>query len=267
MSGTGETHRYTYDIKRGRILDGKNRSISIFDHCSCYCHTDNHLLAAGVLRHVFATNQSELVSAVASARTNGEDDAIILSAGTFQGSDLVMNENHALTIQGAGAGRTIITPHDMAPFGFQYGTISGNDSVAHFILRGVTLTGGTGSFTSQLGGLEIYTLYHVRAYATNSAGTAYGEDISFTTNLCPVDVMMVGTPYMTLQEAVNGGGGEVAAVARVFRENILFSCDGALTIHGGYNCELNADNGVTTINGTMTIAGTAAVTLGNVAVY
>jgi hypothetical protein len=29
--------------------------------------------------------------------------------------------------------------------------------------------------------LEKYTTYHVRAYATNSAGTAYGADIQFTT--------------------------------------------------------------------------------------
>ncbi len=40
---------------------------------------------------------------------------------------------------------------------------------------------GTGIFVSNLTGLTANTLYHVRAYATNSAGTAYGSDISFTT--------------------------------------------------------------------------------------
>ena len=40
---------------------------------------------------------------------------------------------------------------------------------------------GTGSFTSNLTGLTANTAYHVRAYATNSAGTAYGNDVSFTT--------------------------------------------------------------------------------------
>jgi uncharacterized protein (TIGR02145 family) len=39
---------------------------------------------------------------------------------------------------------------------------------------------GTGSFTSSLSGLTVNTLYYVRAYATNSAGTAYGNEISFT---------------------------------------------------------------------------------------
>ncbi|MBI9068206.1 MAG: carboxypeptidase regulatory-like domain-containing protein, partial [Salinivirgaceae bacterium] len=40
---------------------------------------------------------------------------------------------------------------------------------------------GTGSFTSPLSDLTFLTVYYVRAYATNSTGTAYGEQISFTT--------------------------------------------------------------------------------------
>lgn len=40
---------------------------------------------------------------------------------------------------------------------------------------------GVGIFTSSITGLEINTKYFVKAYATNSAGTAYGSEISFTT--------------------------------------------------------------------------------------
>jgi uncharacterized protein (TIGR02145 family) len=40
---------------------------------------------------------------------------------------------------------------------------------------------GTGSFTSSLTGLTANTTYYVRAYATNSVGTAYGTQVSFTT--------------------------------------------------------------------------------------
>lgn len=40
---------------------------------------------------------------------------------------------------------------------------------------------GTGSFTSNLTGLKDSTTYYVRAYAINSAGTAYGNELSFTT--------------------------------------------------------------------------------------
>jgi hypothetical protein len=40
---------------------------------------------------------------------------------------------------------------------------------------------GTGSFTSSLTSLTTGTTYHVRAYATNSVGTSYGDDSTFTT--------------------------------------------------------------------------------------
>ena len=40
---------------------------------------------------------------------------------------------------------------------------------------------GLGTFTSSLSGLDDGTLYYVRAYATNSAGTGYGEEVEFTT--------------------------------------------------------------------------------------
>lgn len=40
---------------------------------------------------------------------------------------------------------------------------------------------GTGNFTATLTGLTPNTTYYVRAYATNSAGTAYGSQKSFTT--------------------------------------------------------------------------------------
>lgn len=41
---------------------------------------------------------------------------------------------------------------------------------------------GTGVFTSELKDLTPDKIFYVRAYATNSAGTAYGSEISFTTD-------------------------------------------------------------------------------------
>ena len=41
---------------------------------------------------------------------------------------------------------------------------------------------GTGAFTSEITGLTADTAYYVRAYATNSVGTSYGEAVSFTTD-------------------------------------------------------------------------------------
>ncbi|MFZ5941088.1 MAG: SusF/SusE family outer membrane protein [Bacteroidota bacterium] len=45
----------------------------------------------------------------------------------------------------------------------------------------ITSGNGLGVFVCNLEGLTLSTTYHVRAYATNSAGTAYGDDLSFTT--------------------------------------------------------------------------------------
>jgi hypothetical protein len=53
---------------------------------------------------------------------------------------------------------------------------------------------GTGIFVSSLTGLTEGTLYYVRAYATNSAGTAYGNEISFSTSISDI----VGNIYKTV---------------------------------------------------------------------
>lgn len=61
--------------------------------------------------------------------------------------------------------------------GLAWGT-SENPTITDNIIEGGS---GTGVFISILDALTLNTTYHVRAYATNSAGTAYGSDISFTT--------------------------------------------------------------------------------------
>jgi hypothetical protein len=62
--------------------------------------------------------------------------------------------------------------------GVAYGTVQ-NPTTANSTTSDGT---GTGVFTSALTGLSASTLYYVRAYATNSVGTAYGNELSFTTN-------------------------------------------------------------------------------------
>lgn len=60
--------------------------------------------------------------------------------------------------------------------GVVYSTVSTTPTVADTkIQMGV----GAGTFTQTLGGLALGTVYYVRAYAINSAGTAYGNTFSF----------------------------------------------------------------------------------------
>ncbi len=64
---------------------------------------------------------------------------------------------------------------------------------------------GTGEFISSLTGLTAGTTYHVRAYATNSAGTAYGEDISFSTlGQVPESITQPATNISSTGATLNG---------------------------------------------------------------
>ncbi len=64
---------------------------------------------------------------------------------------------------------------------------------------------GLGSFESSVTGLSPGTLYHLRAYATNSAGTAYGEDVTLVTQ--PANRPVVETVPPTAVTAVSAVAG------------------------------------------------------------
>jgi hypothetical protein len=63
---------------------------------------------------------------------------------------------------------------------------------------------GAGAFTSNLTSLTSNTKYYVRAYATNSVGTAYGNEISFTTLLAIGDLYQGGRVAYILQHGDPG---------------------------------------------------------------
>jgi uncharacterized protein (TIGR02145 family) len=69
---------------------------------------------------------------------------------------------------------------------------------------------GSGSFTSSITGLNWETEYHVRSYATNSAGTTYGDDMTFTTEpivITTEPVTEIASNSGTSGGTIDGNGG------------------------------------------------------------
>ncbi|MCX6171794.1 MAG: hypothetical protein NT048_03020 [Flavobacterium sp.] len=66
---------------------------------------------------------------------------------------------------------------------------------------------GIGAFTSSIVGLTGNTTYYIRAYATNSIGTAYGNQVSFITN--PVNLPILTTTIATGITTVTGSSGGI----------------------------------------------------------
>lgn len=64
---------------------------------------------------------------------------------------------------------------------------------------------GTGSFISHLTGLLPNKTYYVRAYATNSIGTAYGNEINFSTNTAIPSVTTSTVTGITAHSSICGG--------------------------------------------------------------
>ena len=122
------------------------------------------------------------------------------------------------------------------------------------ILNSITTSGtGLGSFTGSIAGLVPGTLYHVRAYVTNAAGTSYGNDVSFTSASLTVPVATpasgIGTTGFTANWNVVEGataynldvsayptfsvGGGTSTLTEGFSNGIVAPVDWKFTAIGG----------------------------------
>ena len=82
---------------------------------------------------------------------------------------------------------------------------------------------GTGSFVSNLAGLQPGTLYYVRSYATNSIGTSYGNEISFTTLATVPTLTTTAASAITQTTATSGGNVTAAGGATVTAKGVCWS--------------------------------------------
>jgi hypothetical protein len=64
---------------------------------------------------------------------------------------------------------------------------------------------GSGSYTSSMEDLTSGVTYYVRAYATNSVGTDYGNQVSFNTLTLPPSLTTAEVTSITASTAISGG--------------------------------------------------------------
>ena len=98
---------------------------------------------------------------------------------------------------------------------------------------------GTTEFNSDLTGLIANTTYYVRAYATNSAGTGYGNEVEFTTEVEVVVPTLITTIVTNITQTTASSGGAItdAGGADITAKGVVWSTSTSPT--------LDASDGVT----------------------
>ena len=84
---------------------------------------------------------------------------------------------------------------------------------------------GTGNYISSITGLIPGTTYYVRAYATNSLGTAYGNEVSFKTNLVLSQATLTTSipSSITINSALLGGNVSFDGNTTVTERGVCYS--------------------------------------------
>jgi len=123
---------------------------------------------------------------------------------------------------------------------------------------------GAGSFTSNLTGLTANTIYHVRAYATNSEGTAYGNEVQFTTNIAITlpTITTQAISNITQTTAISGGNVTDDGGSAVTERGICYSANPNPT-----TADQHTTDGIGTGNFTSSLTGLTASTTYYVRAY
>ena len=189
----------------GKVIDDGNANVSVRGVCwstnNSPTISDNYSLAAGAGIGSFTSSITGLTPGmkyyVKAYATNSE--------GTGYGKEVTFVTNSLLlatvttlpvssiTSNSAESGGNIIDDGgaDIMARGVCWNTLQ-NPSPSNFKTTDGT---GTGNFTSSITGLQPDKIYYYRAYASNNVGTAYGEELNFST-LC-------AEPSATTNDATN----------------------------------------------------------------
>ena len=142
--------------------------------------------------------------------------------------------------------------------GVVYGTSSLSSTFS------VTTGTGTGTYTSSLTGLTPATTYYVRSFATNSVGTVYGTETSFTTIAVEPTVSSTAVAAsITGSSAISGGTISSNGGATITVSGVVWSTTATPTIA----LSTKNTNGAVTGTYTSSITGLAPATLYYVRAY
>lgn len=87
----------------------------------------------------------------------------------------------------------------------------------------INVGSGLGVFIANASGLQPSTTYYLRAYATNSIGTSYGNQISFTTNAVLPTLTTNPATNITATTAISGGNISTSNGATINSRGICWS--------------------------------------------
>ncbi len=91
--------------------------------------------------------------------------------------------------------------------------------------------GGTGSFTSSITGLNPNTTYYYRAYATNAAGTDYGNELNFTTDANLPTLTTTAASSIINNSTSSGGNVTNDGGATVYTKGVCWSTSSSPTVN------------------------------------
>jgi hypothetical protein len=159
---------------------------------SAPCYQTQTISGVTVADHATLNLNIQMVPGPAAAVTTTAVTGIVNSTAV-SGGDVTCSGNTAVTARGV-CWSTTANP-----------LVTGNHT---------TDGSGPGVFSSLITGLSPSTIYHVRAYATNSSGTYYGADVQFTSSCGTVSTFPWTEgfenggviPACWTQEQVNGSG-------------------------------------------------------------
>ncbi|MEI6754807.1 MAG: leucine-rich repeat protein [Paludibacter sp.] len=135
------------------------------------------------------------------------------SVGTSYGSDLTFTTLSAPIVTTSTASNitttTVLAGGNITSAGTSSVTDRGvcwSTSINPTVIDSKTTDGtGIGIFSSSISGLTSGVTYHIRAYATNSVGTSYGTDLTFTTLGTTPTITTTAASAVTATSAVTGG--------------------------------------------------------------